>query len=242
MLERRVVAITGASGKIGGQIARRFGKSGFRTGLIFFNNRAAVRELSEELKDDTEVLEIQGDVRSPKSMALAAENIMKHWSRVDVLVAAAGIRRDSLLIRTTEVDWDETMAVNLKGVWNTLRAFAEGLLASKNPQVWVVGSAAGIHGRPGQASYTASKAGLTGLVRSAAREWKTHGIRVNLVLPGFHESGMTGDLNDRQKSDLTADHLLDHGPSISDVADILFHLSELSSISGQIINLDSRIF
>lgn len=242
MTDKRVIVITGSSGKIGGQIAKRFGAEGYRTALLYFKNQEAVRQLSTELSADTETLEIQADVRSPDAMAFAAEEVRKKWSRVDTLVSAAGIRRDGLLIRTSERDWDETMAVNLKGVWNTLRAFGEGLMASKNPQAWIIGSAAGFHGRPGQSSYTASKAGLYGLVRSVAREWKSHGIRVNLLLPGFHEGGIAGGMTPGQKNALTADHLLDHPPSIPEVADMVFHLSTLSSISGQTFNLDSRIF
>ncbi len=240
---KRVVIITGATGNIGKGLSLRFAEGGYRVGILFHHNHAAAEALAEKLrKKGSEAFSVQTDVRSPESLTAASRTFLKLWSRVDILICSAGIRRDSLLIRSREADWDETMDVNLKGVWNSLRAFGPGLLASDKGQALVIGSAAGTHGRRGQAAYTASKAGLTGLVRSASREWAGDRTRINLVFPGFIPGGISEGLNLQEQTAVQKEQLLEKSPSVSELADTIFRISEISTITGQTFNLDSRIF
>jgi 3-oxoacyl-[acyl-carrier protein] reductase len=137
-----------------------------------------------------------------------------------------------------EEDWAEVLATNLTGTFHCLRAMAPPLLASGGGSIVVIGSHAGYHGSLGQAAYAASKAGLIGLVKTAAQEWGSQNIRVNLLLPGWQRTELSKGM--MPESAGWTDHALRRSPSIEEIAKTVLHLAQLTDVGGQVWNCDSR--
>lgn len=179
----------------------------------------------------------QADVRDAVRMTGVATSILERWSRLDVVVACAGLGHSGLVARTGSDTWEQLMAVNLTGAFHTLRAAGPLMTAQGTGHVILIGSYAGSHGHAGQAAYAASKAGLIGLARTAAREWADTNVRVNVVFPGWHRTELSGGaMPDRPD----ADHLLGRTPDLDEVARTVVHLATCRDVSGQVWNLDSR--
>ncbi|MBI3610017.1 MAG: SDR family NAD(P)-dependent oxidoreductase [Nitrospirae bacterium] len=242
MQDRRVIAITGATGGLGRAIAWRFAKAGSRIVVHYHRNKEAAEKLTSALEAlGAEAILFGADVRSPAEMNSMTEATLNLWGRLDVLVANAAVRRDGLLARTTEEAWDAVLETNLTGVRNSLKAVGDCLIRQQEGRVIAIGSVAGVQGRAGQANYAASKAGLTGLIRSVAMEWGPHNIQLNVVFPGIQPTGMTATLSDKQRRTLDRQNLLGHAPPIDETAEFVYRLSRMTGVSGQIFNLDSRI-
>lgn len=161
----------------------------------------------------------------------------------DLVVCAAGITRDRLLLKQTEKEWDEVMKVNVTGAaWCGRCAAAAMMREKREGQVVMVGSYAALRPVPSQAAYAASKAALEGLVKSLAREWGKEGIRVNLVLPGFMLTEMTAGLRESVKEAALSRHVLDRFNTPEQAAAFILFLQDvLTAASGQVFDLDSRI-
>ncbi|MBI3811839.1 MAG: SDR family NAD(P)-dependent oxidoreductase [Nitrospirae bacterium] len=242
MRDPRVIMITGATGGLGRAMAHRFGRAGCRIVVHYHRNKEAAAKLADDLERlGAESMPFQADVRSLTEMKSMTEAALKRWDRLDVLIANAAVRKDALLLRTTEEAWDSTLDTNLTGVWNSLKAVGEPFIRQREGRVVAVGSVAGVHGRAGQSNYAASKAGLTGLIRSIAIEWAPHHIQLNIVFPGLQPTGMTVALSSEQQQTLDRQNLLGHAPPITEVAEFVYFLSKMTGVSGQIFNLDSRI-
>jgi 3-oxoacyl-[acyl-carrier protein] reductase len=242
MQDRRVIIITGATGGLGQAIARRFGQAGCRIIVHYHQNKETAANLAADLERlGAEAMPFQADVRSLAEMKSMTEAALKRWDRLDVLIANAAVRKDALLLRTTEEAWDSTLDTNLTGVWNSLKAVGEPFIRQREGRVVAVGSVAGIHGRAGQSNYASSKAGLTGLIRSTAMEWAPYNIHLNIVFPGIQPTGMTTALSVKQRQTLEREQILGLSPPITEVAEFIYILSKMTGVSGQIFNLDSRI-
>jgi 3-oxoacyl-[acyl-carrier protein] reductase len=243
MSDRRVILITGATGGLGRAIALRFANAGCRIVVHYRQNKEAADKLAAEIEGQgSEAAAYPADVRSLSEMQAMVRSAVGRWNRLDVLIANAGIRKDGLLLRTTGEDWDSVIGTNLTGVWNSLMAVRDQFILQREGRVIAMGSVAGCQGRTGQANYAASKAGLSGLIRSAAVEWGPHQIQLNIVLPGLQLTGMTEAMTPEQREALEREGVLDHPPPINQVADFVYLLSNMTGVSGQIFNLDSRIF
>jgi 3-oxoacyl-[acyl-carrier protein] reductase len=242
MKDPRVIMITGATGGLGRALAERFGRTGCRIVVHYYQNKEAAEKLVADLERlGAEAMPFRADVRSLSEMNSMTEAALKRWNRLDVLIANAAVRRDALILRTTDAAWDSTIGINLTGVWNSLKAVGEHFIRQREGRFIAVGSVAGLQGRAGQANYAASKAGLTGLIRSAAMEWAPYNIQLNIVFPGLQPTGMTEALSIEQRRALDRDRLLDHAPPITEVAEFVYLLSKMTGVSGQAFNLDSRI-
>jgi len=238
--QARTVLVTGASGGIGRAISLAFAAAGWSVGVHYHRNKAAA--------DDTltQVVAVGGtgalyeaDIRESHSVHQMVEAFCRLVPMPSVFVCNAGIGGSHLLLRQGEEDWAEVLATNLTGTFHCLRAMAPPLLARGGGSIVVIGSHAGFHGSLGQAAYAASKAGLIGLVRTAAQEWGAGNVRVNLLLPGWQKTELSEGA--MPAGDHWSGHALGRPPSREEVVKTVLHLAQLSDVSGQVWNCDSRI-
>lgn len=167
------------------------------------------------------------------------EAIRTQRGRLDILLCNAGVASKQLVVTCPDEAWQQIIDTNLTGTYRCMTAAAAGMMTQRGGSIVVIGSYAGLQGTNGQAAYAASKAGLIGLVKTAAREWGPHNIRVNLVCPGWQQTGMAGD--SFPTSERLDDHVLGRVSNLADVSTTICRLAQLSDMSGQVWNLDSRI-
>src|SRR3989344_3054870 len=216
ILQGKIVLVTGASRGIGRAIARAFVAAGASVILNYREREAEMGRVIDELK-----------------------KIKKQFGRIDVLINNAGIRQDSLIVNTAEKDWDNILNVNLKGTFLCLKEAAKLMLASGGRIVNIV-SVVGTHGNAGQAAYSASKAGIIGLTKSAAKELGPVGITVNAIAPGLIDTDMVADLTTEQRAKLIKNTPLGRAGTPDEIASaVVFLASDAASyINGQIIGID----
>lgn len=236
-LKNQTVIVTGSSRGIGKAVAVAFAKAGAN---IVLNAR---KPFSEELISELEGYGVKthtilGDVSDFDFAKQLIEESKEVFGSVDVLVNNAGITNDMLLMRMSEEDFDQTISVNLKGTFNTIRHASKVMLKQKSGTIINMASVVGLVGNVGQANYAASKAGVVGLTKSAARELSARGITVNAIAPGFIDTEMTDVLSDKMKEQAVSQIPLKHLGNVEDVARTAVFLSENKYITGQVINVD----
>ena len=236
---QQAVLVTGASGGIGRAISMAFAAAGWSVGVHYHRNKTAAEDtLTRVVAAGGTGALYQADIRESHAVQQMVDAFCCQVPEPSVFVCNAGIGGSSLVLKQREEDWVEVLATNLTGTFHCLRAMAPPLLARGGGSIIVIGSHAGFHGSIGQAAYAASKAGLIGLVKSAAQEWGSQNIRVNLVLPGWQRTGLSEGT--MPESDGWTDHALRRPPSIEEVAQTVLHLAQLTDVSGQVWNCDSR--
>ncbi len=191
--------VTGATGGLGGQIARALHAQGATVGLS--GTRAeALEALAKELGERVHILPCNlGDKDAVEALVPAAEAAM---GQVDILVNNAGITRDGLFMRMKDEDWEQVINVNLTSAFRLSRACMKGMMKRRFGRIISITSVVGVTGNPGQGNYAASKAGMIGMTKSLAAEVASRGITVNCVAPGFIASPMTDALNEKQKESI----------------------------------------
>jgi len=227
-----VAIVTGASSGIGLEVARRLSEAG--ASVHGFD----VRPPAAELGAGTVFHEV--DLRSTSAVDRAVEQVLEREGRVDLLVNNAGVARDSTLWKLTDDEWQEVLDTNLGGAYRVLRAVARAMRARRHGRIVQVASINGLRGKFGQANYCASKAGLIGLTRAAARELGPRGITVNAVAPGMTETAMTRGLASEVREAALAETATGRTSEPADVAGaILFLLSEQAAqITGTVLPVD----
>ncbi len=187
-----------------------------------------------------EFLALEGNVTKVEDLQGAFAKAVEQFGSLDILVNNAGITRDGLLIRMDEADWNAVLSINLTGVFNGIKAAARQMMKQRGGRIINIASVVGIIGNAGQANYSASKAGVIGLTKTAAREFASRGVHVNAVAPGFIVTAMTDKLSDEAKEKLHAQIPLGRLGTPEDVADaVLFLAGPLSGyITGQVVKVD----
>lgn len=199
-LTDRCALITGASGGIGGAIARALHGCG-ATVALSGTREQALGELAAELGNRAHVLACNlADAEAANALAARAEKAM---GRVDILVNNAGITRDQLFMRMKDEDWQAVLDLNLGAAFRLSRGVLRGMMKRRHGRIIGITSVVGVTGNPGQANYAAAKAGMIGMSKSLAREVASRSITVNCVAPGFIETAMTEALDDKQKAAIT---------------------------------------
>jgi 3-oxoacyl-[acyl-carrier protein] reductase len=237
--DRSAVLVTGASGGIGRAISQAFGDIGWYVGVHYYRNKTAAEATLDRVLESGGIGDsYHADVREAESVRRMVDRFTSCASGPLVLVCNAGIGQGDLLMRHSDSVWDNVIATNLTGAFHCLQAIAPSLLTRGGGSIVVIGSHTGFHGATGQSAYATSKAGLIGLVRTAALEWGPHNIRVNLVLPGWQKTDLTEGIFPEDKGWL--DHALRRPPMIEEVVSTIVHLAHLTDVSGQVWNCDSR--
>lgn len=233
------VLITGASGGIGRAISLAFAAAGWTVGVHYHRNKSAAEDtLSQVVAAGGVGTLYEADIRESHAVQQMVDASCRQVPAPSAFICNAGIGVSHLILRQREDDWAEVLATNLTGTFHCLRAMAPPLLARGGGSIVVIGSHAGFHGSIGQAAYAASKAGLIGLVHTAAQEWGPGNVRVNLLLPGWQKTELSETAT--PKDDNWNDHALGRPPSREEVAKTVMHLAQLSDVSGQVWNCDSR--
>lgn len=238
---RSNVMVFGGSGVIGGAIATVFGRQGWRVGLHYHRHHTVAKETASMItKAGGESHLYQADVtNSVQIQAILQEFIQSHHS-LHVMVWAVGMGSSKLLLKTSPEEWTRILHTNLTGAFTVLKAMAPIFKQQLNGAVILVGSLSAEQGVAGQAAYAASKAGLGGLMYSVAKEWGAFNIRVNMVFPGWHLSRLSKPGWDAAME--PRNHTLHRTPSLQHMATSIYHMAVSPDTSGQIWNLDSRIW
>ncbi len=239
-LEGKTAVVTGAARGIGRAICLKLAEAGANiVGLdIALDTMAETAEMVKA--QGAEFLALEGNVTKVEDLQGAFAKAVDQFGSLDILVNNAGITRDGLLIRMDDADWNAVLSINLTGVFNGIKAASRQMMKQRSGRIINIASVVGIIGNAGQANYSASKAGVIGLTKTAAREFASRGIHVNAVAPGFIVTAMTDKLNDEAKEKLHAQIPLGRLGTPEDVADaVLFLAGPLSGyITGQVIKVD----
>jgi 3-oxoacyl-[acyl-carrier protein] reductase len=241
MLKGKCAIITGASRGIGKAVALKLASLGANIVLNYRSNEKEAIEVENEIRNmGVETLCVKGDI----SRAEEVENLItcakEKFGTIDIMVNNAGITKDTLILRMKEEDFDSVIDVNLKGVFNCLKAITPIMVKQKQGKIINLSSVVGISGNAGQVNYSASKAGVIGMTKSLAKEVGSRGITVNAVAPGYIETDMTNALGDKYKEEVKKSIPLKRLGTANDVAEVVAFLASASAdyVTGQVIQVD----
>jgi 3-oxoacyl-[acyl-carrier protein] reductase len=239
--EGKVALVTGASRGIGRAIALRLAAEGANVVINFNAHAEAANQVAEAAQAvGSEVAVVQADVARPSEVERLVQAALERFKRIDVLINNAGITRDTLIMRMTEDDWDAVLDTNLKSAFLVTKAVLRPMLKQRGGRIVNITSISGVMGNPGQANYSASKAGMIGLTRSTAREVASRSITCNAVAAGVIDTDIWQGV-----SAAAIDAMLQMIPAgrkgtPEDVAEaVAFLASDAASyITGQVLNVD----
>ena len=240
ILKDRVAIVTGGARGIGRGIALLFAKEGSDIAICDVNADSLALAKKEIESLGRQALAEVVDVTKADQVDSFTQKILDKFKKIDILVNNAGITRDSLLVRMSESDWDQVLAVNLKGAFNCTKAVSKIMMKQRDGRIVNMASIIGIMGNAGQANYAASKGGLIAFTKTIAKELASRNVRANAIAPGFIQTDMTAKLSDEVKSVMLKFVPLGTFGTVGDVANLaLFLVSDDSSyITGQVIQVD----
>ncbi|MCL2077744.1 MAG: 3-oxoacyl-[acyl-carrier-protein] reductase [Oscillospiraceae bacterium] len=239
----KTAVITGAGRGIGAMIAVRLASDGFNVALNDLNMEA-LAETAEKCRGfGVEAECFAADVSNHNSCEETVKKIKERFGTIDVLVNNAGITRDGLLARMSEENYDLVIAVNQKSVYNMMKHCCAVMMKQKSGRVINVSSVAGLHGNAGQFNYSASKAAVIGMTKSAAKEFGARGINVNAIAPGFIETPMTDALTDAQKQAILGMVAMKRYGTVDEISGVVSFLAgkDSSYITGQVIEISGGL-
>jgi 3-oxoacyl-[acyl-carrier protein] reductase len=242
----RVVVITGGSRGIGRAVAMKFSEERHRVVIIHYDSDLSASEETLRLLAGKGVVAESHrlDVSSKGDVESLFKDIFSSLGRVDVLINNAGIARDALLMRMSEEEWDTVIRVNLKSVFNCTQAVIRAMVKQRSGRIVNISSVVGQIGNPGQANYSASKAGIMGFTKTLAREVAGRGITVNAVAPGFIRTEMTENLPEKVRDYFLQQIPLGRAGEPEDVAEAVYWLcsNAASYVTGQVIHINGGLF
>jgi len=228
----RVVLITGGNRGIGYAIAQEFISGGHKVAVTVRSGSGPEGALS-----------VKADVLDPQSLDAAIAKVESELGPIEVLVANAGITKDTLLLRMSDEDFEEVVNTNLNGVFRVLKRGTKSMIKNRFGRVILIGSVVGLLGSPGQINYSASKSALVGMARSLSRELGGRGITANVVAPGFIDTDMTSELTEAQQKDYLSRIPAGRFASPAEVAKVVSWLAgnDASYITGAVIPVDGGL-
>ncbi len=228
----RSVLVTGGNRGIGAAIAKAFADAGDKVAVTYRSGEPPAGYLG-----------VKCDVTDAEQVEAAFVEIEAAQGPVEVLVANAGITRDTLLLRMSDDDWTSVLDTNLTGSFRVAKRAAKGMLRQRKGRIVLISSVVGLLGSPGQVNYAASKAGLVGMARSMARELGSRGITTNVVAPGFVETEMTAELPEETRKQYLGQIPLGRYASVEEIAAVVRWISseEAGYITGAVIPVDGGL-
>lgn len=240
LLEGRVALITGGSRGIGKGVAIAMAQQGASIAFTATSlSEATLMTEKELLSIGCKAKAYASNAADLKAAEQTVSEVLKDFGQIDILVNNAGITKDSLLLRMTEEQWDDVLAINLKSVFNYTKAVQKTMLKQRSGSIITISSVVGISGNAGQANYAASKAGSIGFTKSIAKEFGARGIRANVIAPGFIQTEMTDKLPEAVKKQWVETVPLKRFGEVSEVANTaVFLASDMSAyITGQTLSV-----
>ena len=238
-LDSKVAIVTGSSQGIGRAIAIELASLGLKVVVNYANSKAAAEEVVKDIiRNGGEAIAVQANIANLEDVKKLIDNTLNKFGRIDILVNNAGITRDKLLLRMKLDDWQTVIDLNITGVFLCTQAVIKTMLKQKNGRIINVSSIVGEVGNPGQANYSAAKAGILGFTKSVAKEVASRGITVNAIAPGFIKTNMTKDL---EKENVLQSIPLKRLGTPEEVAGLTRFLAvdpSAAYITGQVINID----
>ena len=241
----RIVVVTGGSRGIGRAICAALSAPGITVYFNYNSNLDAAQTTAKGIETaGGKACCHQVDVASESAVSDYLGAVLKEAGRIDVLVNNAGITRDGLLVRMKETDWDAVMDVNLKGTFNCMKVAAKAMMKQRYGRIINISSVVGVSGNPGQANYVASKAGIIGLTKAVARELASRNITVNAVAPGYIDTDMTGDLDDKAKAAVIGQIPMGRIGTPEEIAGVVAFLASAAAdyITGQVIHVSGGLY
>ncbi|GAB3946249.1 3-oxoacyl-[acyl-carrier-protein] reductase [Spirosoma harenae] len=241
LLQGKVALITGASRGIGRAMAQKFAQEGATVAFTYLSSVEKGQALENELKEfGGQVKGYRSDASNYQAAEELVAQVIADFGKLDILINNAGITKDGLLMRMSEEQWDTVINVNLKSVFNLTKAATKPMMKAKAGSIINITSVVGIRGNAGQANYAASKAGIIGFTKSVALELGSRNIRSNAIAPGFIETEMTDEINEKALEEWKQQIPMKRGGQASEVADCaVFLASDLSRyITGQVLQVD----
>ena len=241
LLEGKTAIITGASRGIGKGIAEVFAKHGANVAFTYSASAEAAAVLENDLRElGVQAKGYQSNAADFNEAQILVDAVLLEFGNVDILINNAGITKDNLLMRMSEADFDQVIAVNLKSVFNMTKAIQKTFLKQRKGSIINMSSVVGVKGNAGQTNYAASKSGVIGFTKSVALELGSRNIRCNAIAPGFIETEMTAKLDEKTVQGWRDGIPLKRGGTCDDVANAcVFLASDMSAyITGQVLNVD----
>jgi len=239
-LENKIAIVTGASMGIGKTISVSLAKQKAHV-ICLSRNEDRLRSVVAEIEQDNGSATFElCNVSDLKSVESCIKSIIEKYGKIDFLINNAGITKDSLLLRMSEEKWDSVINTNLKGAFNTIKTVSKYMIKNKSGKIINITSVVGLTGNAGQTNYAASKAGLIGLTKSAAKEMASRNISVNCIAPGYISTDMTDNLSEKVKEELIKRIPLGRIGNPEDIAHTVLFLcaNETKYITGQTITVD----
>ena len=239
ILSGKVALVTGASRGIGKAIAISLGKLGAEVIVNYSASDASAEEVVKSINEKGgSSYKLKFDVSDEESVNTAISQIIRDSGKIDILINNAGITRDGLLMRMKESQWDEVINTNLKGVFLCTKNVSKFMIKQRSGKIINITSIVGLIGNPGQANYSASKAGVIGFTKTCAKEFASRGIKVNAIAPGFIETEMTENLRTDDLLKMIPLGKLGSADQIASLVDFLVSSDASEYITGQTISID----
>lgn len=239
-LKDQVCLITGGSRGIGAGIVTHFVQNGAQVYFTYHSSSDKAEALVKQLSDAPgHVVAMQSDAANYNEAEAAIKKVTEEAGKIDVLVNNAGITDDTLMLRMSESQWDRVIDANLKSVFNLTKHSLRPMLKARSGSIINMSSVVGVFGNAGQANYAASKAGILGFTKSIAKEVGSRSIRCNAIVPGYIETEMTADLDEKVKETFLANIPLKRMGNVEEIAALAAFLASPASsyITGQVISI-----
>jgi 3-oxoacyl-[acyl-carrier protein] reductase len=239
LLEGKTALITGGSRGIGKSLVETFINEGAQVAFTYRSSASSAEEIVDKLNAGNNLKAYKSDASSFSDSETLVTNVLGDFSKIDILINNAGITKDTLILRMSEEQWDDVMNVNLKSVFNLTKHVVRPMMKNRGGSIINISSVVGIFGNAGQSNYAASKAGIIGFTKSIAKELGSRNIRSNAIAPGFIQSEMTDELDEKVKNDYISNIPLKRFGQGPDVAQACVFLgSDYSSyITGQVLSV-----